>query len=791
MKYSIKQANAIDIIVSFLMESGVKLILKDLKKAIERGAKIRILTGNYLNITEPQALYLLRSHFGSQIDLRFYNVANKSFHPKAYIFHHEEDSEIYIGSSNISRGALTSSIEWNYRFDKSSNEWDFNYFYRSFEDLFFNHSIVVDDDILRQYSKNWHRPKALNELEKAETVQKIIQIYEPRGAQIEALYALNQTRLEGFDKALIVAATGIGKTYLAAFDSKNYKRVLFVAHREEILKQAESSFKNVRKSKNMGFFYGEKKEVDKEVVFALIQTIGKQEYLSEDYFTKDAFDYIIIDEFHHAAAGNYKNVLEYFTPQFMLGLTATPERLDNKDVFALCDYNVAYEVRLKESINKGWLVPFRYYGIYDETVDYAQISMKQGKYDITQLENELMIHQRAELILRHYLKYHSKSAMGFCTSRNHAEYMAKYFTDNNISSVAVYSGEQGENARSRYKALNELKNGDIKVIFSVDMFNEGIDLPAIDMVLFLRPTQSPTIFLQQLGRGLRKYKDKDYLTVLDFIGNFKNANRIPFLLSDKSYDSQSIRKVSPIAFEYPDECIIDFDFRLIDLFKKEAEREIHLKARIKEAYDEVKDMLGHRPSRTELFFYMEDGIYEVIKANAKHNIFRNYMDFLNEIGELTSEESAWFNSIAKDFIQMLETTGMSKSYKIPLLKTFYNDGDIRFEINEEDLYISFRDFYSYGSNGVDMLKDKSTADYKTWSKKQYVDLAKKNPVKFLMRSSPIFFIEKEGVAIALNESIRDFKDSVSFKEHFKDVIAYRSITYYKDRLKIKVEKLFD
>ena len=339
MKYSIKSAASMDIIVSFLMESGVKLILKDLQNAIDRGTKVRILTGNYLNITEPQALYLLKSHFGDKIDLRFYNVANKSFHPKAYIFHNEDDSEIYIGSSNISRGALTSSIEWNYRFDKSSNEWDFNYFYRSFEDLFFNHSIVVDDEVLRNYSKTWHRPKALNEIEKTEDAQRVVNIYEPRGAQIEALYALHKTRQEGFDKALVVAATGIGKTYLAAFDSKEYKRVLFVAHREEILKQAAISFKNIRKHQEIGFFYGDQKEADKDLVFALVQTLGKKEYLCEDYFERDAFDYIIIDEFHHAAAGNYKNIMEYFIPKFMLGLTATPERLDSKDVFALCDYN--------------------------------------------------------------------------------------------------------------------------------------------------------------------------------------------------------------------------------------------------------------------------------------------------------------------------------------------------------------------------------------------------------------------------------------------------------------------
>ncbi|MEG2017306.1 MAG: phospholipase D-like domain-containing protein, partial [Clostridium sp.] len=256
LKESFKRAEKIDIIVSFLMESGVKLLLEDLKEALSRDVKIRILTGNYLNITQPQALYLLKDKLGDKIDLRFYNVKNKSFHPKSYIFHSPSESEIYIGSSNISRGALTSSIEWNYRFAKAKSEEDFNAFCDTFEDLFENHSQIIDDEVLRAYSASWVRPnvqKDLDRMEAEETEAKVRELFEPRGAQIEALYALKQSREEGYDKGLVVAATGIGKTYLAAFDSKEYNRVLFVAHREEIIKQAATSFRNVRNSEDMGF----------------------------------------------------------------------------------------------------------------------------------------------------------------------------------------------------------------------------------------------------------------------------------------------------------------------------------------------------------------------------------------------------------------------------------------------------------------------------------------------------------------------------------------------------------
>ena len=708
LKTSIKNATTIDIIVSFLMESGVKLLLQDLKEALNRGVKIRILTGNYLKITQPQALYLLKSELKDKVDLRFYNNPNKSFHPKAYMFHNPIDSEIYIGSSNISRGALTSSIEWNYRFLKSTAPNDFKVFYDTFEDLFNNHSLIITDEVLKDYSKQWTRPNIYKDIEKEESKEdNVINIFEPRGAQIEALYSLEKSREEGFDKGLVVAATGIGKTYLSAFDSAKYNKILFVAHREEIIKQAAQSFKNVRNSDDIGFFYSNQKDTKNSFIFALVQTLGKEQYLNEEYFSKDYFDYIIVDEFHHAVSSNYKKIIDYFTPKFLLGLTATPERLDSKDVFALCDYNMVYEVRLKDAINKGWLVPFRYYGIYDETVNYEDIDYKNGKYDDKQLEEALMLNKRGELILNHYLKYNSKRAIGFCTSRHHAEYMAKVFNENNIPSAAVYSGEKGEYSEERNIALSKLTSGELKVIFSVDMFNEGLDVPAIDMVMFLRPTQSPTIFLQQLGRGLRKFKDKKYLNVLDFIGNYKKANLVPFLLSGKEYSASECKKNKQGDYEFPEECIVDFDFKIIDIFKKQAEREMKVKDKVKEQFEIVSQMLGYRPSRVELFTYMDDEVYQNIRSKAM-NPFSNYLEYIKENDKLTHDEEILYNSRGREFINMIETTSMSKTYKMPVLLAFYNDGDIKMEILEDDIYKSFYNFYRKGSNKVDMLKDKGT-----------------------------------------------------------------------------------
>lgn len=783
LKQSFKTATTIDIVVSFLMESGVKLLLQDLKEALGRGVNIRILTGNYLKITQPQALYLLKSELGDKVDLRFYNNPNKSFHPKAYMFHNPLDSEIYIGSSNISRGALTSSIEWNYRFLKSNAPNDFKVFYDTFEDLFNNHSLVITDEVLKDYSKQWTRPNIYKDLEKEESKEdKVINIFEPRGAQIEALYSLDKSREEGFDKGLVVAATGIGKTYLAAFDSAKYQRILFVAHREEIIKQAAQSFKNVRNSDDIGFFYANQKDTSNSFIFALVQTLGKDEYLNEKYFAKDYFDYIVVDEFHHAVSNNYNKIINYFTPKFLLGLTATPERLDSKDVFALCDYNMVYEVRLKDAINKGWLVPFKYYGIYDETVNYEDIDYKYGKYDDKQLEEALMLNKRGELILNHYQKYNSQRAMGFCSSKHHAEYMAKVFNENKVSAAAVYSGERGEYSEERDIALAKLTSGELKVIFSVDMFNEGLDVPQIDMVMFLRPTQSPTIFLQQLGRGLRKAKDKKCLNVLDFIGNYKKANLVPFLLSGKEYSAAECKKNKQGDYEFPEECIVDFDFRIIDIFKKQAEREMKVKDKIKEQFDIVSDMLGHRPSRVELFTYMDDDVYQNIRSkNKSMDPFKNYLEYIKENDELSYDEEILYNSRGREFINMIETTSMSKTYKMPVLLAFYNDGDIKMEISEDDIYKSFYDFYRKGSNKVDMLKDKSTSDFMSWDKKKYISLAKNNPIKFLIKTHGDFFKEKDNCILALQDDLKELIGSKAFKEHMLDAIDLRVETYYKNR----------
>lgn len=785
LKMSMLKADRIDIIVSFLMESGVRMILKDLKAALDRGVQVRILTGNYLGITQPSALYLIKKELGNRVDLRFYNDKERSFHPKSYIFHYKDGGEIYIGSSNISRSALTSGIEWNYRFNSHNDKKNFDLFYDTFVDLFENHSILIDDEELTKYSKNWHKPAVSKDLAKYDNADdadtKVEFLFQPRGAQIEALYALEESRLEGATKGLVQAATGVGKTYLAAFDSAKYERVLFVAHREEILKQAAVSFKNVRKSDDYGFFYNKYKDTDKSVIFASVATLGKNEYLTENFFAPDYFDYLVIDEFHHAVNDQYQRIVNYFKPKFLLGLTATPERMDGKNIYEICDYNVPYEISLKEAINKGALVPFHYYGIYDET-DYSSLHPVKGHYDEKEL-NETYIGnvKRYDLIYKYYMKYRSKRALGFCCSRRHAEEMAQEFCKRGIESVAVYSNADGEFSEDRDRAVEKLKNQEIRVIFSVDMFNEGVDIAALDMVMFLRPTESPIVFLQQLGRGLRTSKGKTYLNVLDFIGNYEKAGRAPLLLSGgKNFGQRAVHEYYDI--EYPDDCIVDFDMRLIDLFKEMDKKSLSAKEQIRQEFYRVKDLLdGRVPTRMELFTYMDDDIYQYCIRHAKENPFRRYLDFLSEMHELTADEEIVYSGIGREFLSLIETTDMQKVYKMPILYSFYNDGDIRLAVSDEEVLNAWKKFFDNGTNWKDFAENISYDDYKSMTDKQHLTKAKTMPIKFLKASGKGFFIEKDGCAIAIRDDLEGIKGNDAFKRHMRDILEYRTMEYYRRR----------
>ena len=791
LERSFAEAERIDIIVSFLMTSGVRLLLDSMRCAIERNVPIRILTGKYLNITQPDAIALLKKEFGEKIDLRFYLAdGNQSFHPKAYIFHKEHGSDIFVGSSNISYSALTSGIEWNYRFNSNQHKEDFDFFYRTFEDLFLNHSIVIDDEELKSYAKNYKKPEIIKQIGGG-NASVPIPMYSPRGAQIEALYALQKTRSDGADKALIFAATGIGKTYLAAFDSKDYEKVLFVAHQEEILRQAAESFCNVRASTDFGFFFGKAHDTNKPVIFASVQTLGKSEYLQSDYFPPDYFDYIVIDEFHHAVNKQYLAIINYFKPKFLLGLTATPERADGRNIYELCDYNVPFEISLFQGINRGLLVPFHYYGIFDET-DYSSMRFSKGDYIEEDLNAAYIGNKsRSLLILKHYQKHNPRKALGFCCSKAHAEYMAQFFCKHGIPAASVYSNANGEFSENREQAIEDLKEGKIRIIFSVNMFNEGVDIPEIDAVMFLRPTQSETVFLQQLGRGLRLFDGKDSLTVLDFIGNYKNAGKFIRKLRERKPISEGRSFTEDDNMIYPDGCFVDFDLQTIDLIEQLNKRKQKTQEVIESEFFRICDLLQKVPGRTELFASMDDEIYELCKKYPKDSPFKNYISFLKRLDLLVDSEKEISDSLAADFLNELEKTNMTKSYKMPVLLAFFNGGKIVQNVGDDELLFAWKGFFGTNANWKDLPAAKTFSQFKQISDREHLSNIKKNPVNFLIKSSNGFFLPTEDGSICLNEKLVPFFGKAAFIKHFKDIIDFRTQEYYERRYRAKDETVYE
>ena len=763
----IKQAERIRFIVAFLMESGAKLLGNQLADAARRGIPIQILTGKYLAITEPSAIYHLYNVLGNNVDIRFFSDSVRSFHPKAYLFEYKDDSEIIIGSSNISHSALTSGVEWNYRLRRSLAPTDYDMFSDTFNELFSRHSVPAADEELKAYSLSWRKPR----LVVLDPHRELPKIPEPTGVQIEALYHLSQARDEGIDKGLVVAATGVGKTYLSAFDSREFKKILYIAHREEILRQAAKTFASIRPKDRIGFYSGQQKDEGADILFATVQTLARDSHLQN--FSPDTFEYIIVDEFHHAAADSYVKVINHFQPKFLLGLTATPFRTDNKDIFALCGDNVIYEIYLKDAIHRDLLVPFRYFGIYDAT-DYSQVEIRNGQYVIEQLEAELSRKERAELILGKYRLMAGKRTLGFCVSIDHAEYMANYFTDNGVRAVAVHSGDQSNaNVMDRKLAVQDLEQGKLDVIFAVDIFNEGVDIPALDTVMFLRPTESFIVFLQQLGRGLRKYKDKEYLTVLDFIGNYKRAHYIPALLAGENPLKETRAAYNPQANEYPDECHVQFDFNLLDLFREMAKSD-PLDKRMKDEYCRIKEDLGRRPTRADMYYRADIPIREYLKDG--------WLAWLNSIEELTEVEREWVGTPAEEFLQDIERTSMSKAYKMPTIGSLLGNGTISKRVSMQTIGQNFMDFYVNTPLHQKDLRDKSNRNWPEWQVDKFTNLARKNPVHFLSKSSTFFHYDEINKVFYLDDSLDRYLGP-ALAEHVKDILDYKTTYYFRRRFR--------
>jgi superfamily II DNA or RNA helicase/diadenosine tetraphosphate (Ap4A) HIT family hydrolase len=476
LRSHLDSAESADLLAAFILESGVALLEGHLKDLLDRGGRVRILTGDYLGITEPNALLrLLDLQEGTKgaLDARIFVSGGTSFHPKAYIFH-GRSRIAYVGSSNVSRSALEEGIEWNYQVVFDVLHGGFDTVARNFDRLFRDErTLPLTASWIEGYRKR--RPDRVG-VPVDVSPEPARPVPEPHSIQLEALEALAETRAQGNAAGLVVLATGLGKTWLSAFDTVRFqaKRVLFVAHREEILRQALATFRAIRPEATLGFYTGAEKTPEAEVLFASIQTLGKAEHLRR--FSSRSFDYIIVDEFHHASARTYRRLIDYFEPEFLLGLTATPERTDGGDLLALCGENLVYRCDLVEGIERELLSPFRYIGVPDD-VDYENIPWRSTRFDEEALTNAVATQKRAQNALEQHRKHGGGRTLAFCCSQRHADFMKEYFERMGVRAASVHTGS---GADPRAQSLERLEAGELQVLFAVDIFNEGLDLPQID-----------------------------------------------------------------------------------------------------------------------------------------------------------------------------------------------------------------------------------------------------------------------------------------------------------------------
>lgn len=623
--------------VAFITRGGVTPLLQTLSDLEKRGVHGRILTTDYLTFSDPAALDKLAGL--KNIELRMFHTedADMGFHTKGYIFKDQEIYRIIIGSSNMTQSALTKNMEWNTRIVSTDQGEMSLAVLQEFEHLWDSEYAISYEKFIEVYREKYRQKKLLNKivaeqqkLVKNQTIPSI-EVYKlkPNKMQLSFISNLQKLCAEGAERALLISATGTGKTYASAFALRevNPKKALFLVHREQIAKQAIRSYKKVfGDTKSFGLLSGNSKEYDAELLFSTMQMMTKSETMNR--FKKDEFDVIVIDEVHRAGAESYTRILDYFKPKFWLGMTASPDRTDGFDIYNLFDHNIAYEIRLQQALEENLLCPFHYFGITDLEINGEVLNDETGLKNFSYL----VCDDRVNYVLEkaRYFGYSGDRVKGliFCSTKREGRELSAKFNERGLRTVFL-CGEDSQETREKCierLATDDIESGDyLDYIFTVDIFNEGVDIVEVNQIIMLRPTESPIIFIQQLGRGLRKSDDKEYVVILDFIGNYKNNFLIPIALSgDRSYNKDTIRRyVREGSKVIPGSSSIHFD----EISKKriyasiDTARTNDLKL-MKESYQQLKFKLGRIPTVADFKKY---GSIDVVKIFDKCGSYYNYL----------------------------------------------------------------------------------------------------------------------------------------------------------------------
>lgn len=619
--------------VAFVTTNGVATLIETLINLEQKGIKGKILVSQYLNFTQPEALKRLMQF--KNIELKI--AIDNAFHSKGYLFKNKNVYDLIIGSSNLTATALCTNIEWNLKISATPESYIIQNAIKEFHSEF-EKAVKVDNDFIENYEILYKKQVDYSNLVKKELVLSNQKEIVPNSMQVEALQNIEHLRAQGKTKALLISATGTGKTYLSAFDVKKLKpnKFLFVVHRLNIAKAAMKSYKSIfGDSIRMGIYSGSEREIEADFLFCTVQTISKDEHLKQ--FSKTYFEYIVIDETHRAGAESYKRIVEYFNPKFLLGMTATPERTDGLDIFKLFDYNIAYEIRLHRALEDEILSPFHYYGVTDITVDGELL---EDNSDFNLLTSKERIDRIIEKINIYGCDNGKIRGLVFCSKVEECNRLSNEFNLRGFKTISL-SGVNTEEERAEAIIKLESDYDELDYIFTVDIFNEGIDIPSVNQIVMLRPTQSAIIFVQQLGRGLRKIDNKDYLTVIDFIGNYKNNFLVPIALyGDTSYNKDTIRKLlSSGSSLIPGTSTINFDriarekiFEAIDAANMQLRRDLIndynlLKFKLGK-YPMMVDFLNHGSRDPYLYVTYSRSYYNFVKSVEEN--FENHLS-ANEI----------------------------------------------------------------------------------------------------------------------------------------------------------------